>query len=43
MQDWDVKATYADTQALEEWVGFKPYTPIKEGIAKFASWYKAFY
>lgn len=43
MQDGDVKATYADTQALEAWVGFKPYTPLKEGVAKFATWYKAFY
>ena len=43
MQAGDVKATYADTNALEAWVGFKPYTPIKEGIAKFATWYKTFY
>jgi UDP-glucuronate 4-epimerase len=43
MQDGDVKATYADTSALESWVGFKPYTPLKEGIAKFATWYKAYY
>ena len=43
MQAGDVKATYADTSALEAWVGFKPYTPLKEGIAKFADWYKAYY
>jgi UDP-glucuronate 4-epimerase len=43
MQAGDVKATYADTNALEAWVGFKPYTPLKEGIAKFATWYKTFY
>jgi UDP-glucuronate 4-epimerase len=43
MQDGDVKATYADTSALEAWVGFKPYTPLKEGITKFATWYKAYY
>jgi UDP-glucuronate 4-epimerase len=43
MQDGDVKATYADTSALESWVGFKPYTPLKDGIAKFADWYKAYY
>jgi UDP-glucuronate 4-epimerase len=43
MQDGDVKATYADTRALESWVGFKPYTPLKDGIAKFADWYKAYY
>ena len=43
MQAGDVKATYADTSALESWVGFKPYTPLKEGVAKFANWYKAYY
>lgn len=43
MQDGDVKATYADTSALEAWVGFKPYTPLKDGIAKFADWYIDFY
>jgi UDP-glucuronate 4-epimerase len=43
MQDGDVKATYADTSALEALVGFKPYTPLKEGIAKFATWYKTYY
>jgi UDP-glucuronate 4-epimerase len=43
MQAGDVKATYADTSALEAWVGFKPYTPLKDGIAKFADWYKAYY
>ena len=43
MQAGDVKATYADTSALEDWVGFKPYTPLKDGIAKFADWYKAYY
>ncbi len=43
MQAGDVKATYADTSAIETWVGFKPYTPLKDGIAKFADWYKAYY
>ena len=43
MQDGDVKATYADTSALEAWVGFKPFTPLKDGIAKFADWYTAYY
>ena len=43
MQAGDVKATYADTSALEDWVDFKPYTPLKDGIAKFADWYKAYY
>ena len=43
MQAGDVKATYADTSALEAWVGFKPHTPLKEGVAKFAAWYKTYY
>ena len=43
MQAGDVKATYADTSAIETWVGFKPYTPLKDGIAKFADWYKVYY
>lgn len=43
MQPGDVKATAADTSALEEWVGFKPSTPIFEGVASFVNWYRQFY
>ena len=43
MQAGDVKATYADTSALETWVGFKPYTPLNEGVEKFVNWYRQFY
>ena len=43
MQAGDVKATYADTSELETWVGFKPYTPLNEGVEKFVSWYKNYY
>ena len=43
MQPGDVMATYADTSRLEEWVGFKPYTPLTTGIAKFVAWYKDYY
>ena len=43
MQAGDVKATYADTSALESWVGFKPYTSLADGIVKFANWYRAYY
>jgi UDP-glucuronate 4-epimerase len=43
MQPGDVKATYADTSALEGWVGFKPDTALSEGVVKFASWYRDFY
>lgn len=39
MQDGDVPATYADTKALSEWVGFSPATPLKQGIARFVDWY----
>lgn len=42
MQPGDVKATFADTSALESWVGFKPDTPLSEGVARFASWYRDF-
>jgi len=43
MQPGDVKVTYADTSDLEAWVGFKPYTTLKDGIAKLADWYKDYY
>jgi UDP-glucuronate 4-epimerase len=43
MQAGDVPATVANTAALEAWTGFKPYTPIKEGITKFVNWYRKFY
>ncbi len=43
MQAGDVKATYADTSALESWVGFKPNTSLKQGVKKFSEWYKAYY
>ncbi len=43
MQPGDVPVTYADTSALERDFGFKPYTPLREGLKKFAEWYKEFY
>ena len=43
MQAGDVKATYADTSALEAWVEFKPDTPLKVGVEKFVDWYRNFY
>ena len=43
MQPGDVPITYADTSALERDFGFKPHTPLREGLRKFAEWYKAFY
>lgn len=43
MQPGDVPVTYADTSALERDFGFKPNTPLREGLRKFAEWYKDFY
>jgi UDP-glucuronate 4-epimerase len=43
MQPGDVKVTYADTSALESWVGFKPNTSLEEGVGNFISWYKQYY
>jgi len=43
MQPGDVLMTNADTAALERWVGYRPNTPLREGVAKFAGWYRAYY
>ena len=43
MQPGDVPATYADVDALMSDVGFKPDTPLAEGIQKFVDWYKDYY
>lgn len=43
MQPGDVPVTYADTSALEYDFGFKPSTSLREGLRKFAEWYKEFY
>ncbi len=43
MQPGDVPTTFADTSALERDFGFKPHTPLREGLRKFAEWYKEFY
>ena len=43
MQPGDVPVTYADTAPLERDFGFKPATPLREGLRKFAKWYKEFY
>ena len=43
MQAGDVKATFADTSALEAWVGFKPNTPLNDGVGKFVNWYRQYY
>jgi len=43
MQPGDVPATAAATAALEAWIGFKPNTPVREGVARFVAWYRQFY
>ena len=43
MQPGDVPVTFADTEPLERDFGFKPHTPLREGLRKFAEWYKKFY
>lgn len=43
MQPGDVPVTYADTTPLEQDFGFKPATPLREGLRKFAEWYRGYY
>ena len=43
MQPGDVPVTFADTEPLERDFGFKPHTPLREGLRKFAEWYKEIY
>ena len=43
LQMGDVPATWADVTDLEKDLGYKPATPVKEGIANFVAWYREFY
>ncbi len=43
MQPGDVVATFADTSALEQAVGFAPHTPLQEGLERFVRWYLGYY
>lgn len=43
MQPGDVPVTYADTTPLEQDFGFKPSTPLREGLRKFAEWYERYF
>jgi len=43
MQDGDVPATYADTDLLNDWVGFVPATTVQEGVNRFIAWYRDYY
>jgi UDP-glucuronate 4-epimerase len=43
MQNGDVKATFANVDALQEAVGFKPSTSVSEGLSQFVTWYRDYY
>lgn len=43
MQPGDVHTTWADTEALEQAIGFHPNTTVKDGIRQFVSWYRSYY
>jgi len=43
MQPGDVSATEANTNALKEWINFKPNTNVQEGVSEFVSWYINYY
>jgi UDP-glucuronate 4-epimerase len=43
MQPGDVPATYADVDALANWTGFRPSTPLAEGLQRFVVWYRSYY
>lgn len=43
LQLGDVPATAANTDELDTWVGFKPNTPVREGVKRFVNWYKKYY
>ena len=43
MQPGDVPATYADVADLETAVGFRPDTPLREGLTRFVNWYRDYY
>ncbi|HEX7044407.1 MAG TPA: NAD-dependent epimerase [Burkholderiales bacterium] len=43
MQEGDVPATFADVESLSNDVGFRPNTPVEEGVRRFVEWYRAYY
>lgn len=43
MQDGDVPATYANTDLLNDWVGFVPGTGVEDGVGRFVAWYRDYY
>lgn len=43
LQDGDVPATYANTDALQEWIDFVPGTTVQQGVGRFVAWYREYY
>lgn len=43
MQQGDVESTWADVHAFERITGFRPHTPLKEGVARFVDWYRDYH
>lgn len=43
LQAGDVPATYANIDALSDYVGYRPGTPIEDGIGRFVDWYRSYY
>ena len=43
MQMGDVPSTSSDCSELESWIGFRPKTPVSDGVRKFIEWYREFY
>jgi UDP-glucuronate 4-epimerase len=43
LQDGDVPATFADVSELTAWTGFKPGTPVRDGVGRFVRWYRSYY
>jgi len=43
LQDGDVPATYANTDLLNDWVGFVPGTSVADGVGRFVAWYRDYY
>ena len=43
LPDGDVPATYANTDLLNDWVGFVPGTSVETGVGRFVAWYRDYY
>jgi UDP-glucuronate 4-epimerase len=43
LQSGDVPATSADVEELAQWTGFRPATPVPEGIKRFVDWYRGYF